>query len=626
MDKESIEVWSERTVVGLILATLGWATLATGAVRPGDLLGVIALTVTATLAWVSGLVLRNNPRILWPPVAWAVLTFVGLAVARYHQAAIEYLARLELIRILVYALVFTMVLNLARRQETVQVLLFGLVALATLNAMYAVYQFATDSPRVWHFLKPEAYLGLGSGSFINPNHLAGFLGMIFPVALAFAIRGRLEPIQRVVLGYAALVILVGIGTTFSTVGWIATTISTLLLGLWLSRRWWQRFLIAAVLAATLIASAIVFTHQVERVKRRMADAARLEHVPPSKVRFGLWQASARMWLDHPWWGVGPAHFDARFPHYRPLEVQARPGYSHNDYLNLLADWGLAGFLLVAAAAGCVAWSTRYSWKHVIREADLGSRASNREAAVIGSSAGLLTLCLHSFADFNLQIPANALTAVTLLALLASHVRYATERFWVGSRFPARYLLAAACLAAGTWLSLQSWRLQTELHLLNQADQAGPTTAEGIDALRRASAAEPANPTTPYTLGEALRLQSWQGQPGYQELAQEALVSFDRAARLNPYDAQNPLRRGLCLDWLGQHEAATLEYDRALALDPHNYFIVALRGWHALQSDKPAEATPWFEESLKLQPERFNPVARTYLEIVRRQLAAKPPNP
>ena len=56
----------------------------------------------------------------------------------------------------------------------------------------------------------------------------------------------------------------------------------------------------------------------------------------------LWMAAERMWRDHFWWGVGPAHYDYRFREYRPVNVQMRPDRAHNDYLNLLADWGTAG--------------------------------------------------------------------------------------------------------------------------------------------------------------------------------------------------------------------------------------------------------------------------------------------
>ena len=66
------------------------------------------------------------------------------------------------------------------------------------------------------------------------------------------------------------------------------------------------------------------------------------------MRRDMWLAAGQMWRDHFWWGVGPAHYDYRFREYRPERIQMQPDRAHNDYLNLLADWGTAGGLIVLA--------------------------------------------------------------------------------------------------------------------------------------------------------------------------------------------------------------------------------------------------------------------------------------
>ena len=74
------------------------------------------------------------------------------------------------------------------------------------------------------------------------------------------------------------------------------------------------------------------------------------------VRFSIWWSAARMWRDNVWWGVGPGHFDYRYSQYRlPDAVQIpRAGYAHNEYLNTLADWGVAAGLALLARGrwGC----------------------------------------------------------------------------------------------------------------------------------------------------------------------------------------------------------------------------------------------------------------------------------
>ena len=120
---------------------------------------------------------------------------------------------------------------------------------------------------------------------------------------------------------------------------------------------------------------------------------------------------------NPVWGVGPGHYDYRFRQYRPEQVQVRPVYAHNDFLNTLADWGVAGTALVAAA-----WVFLYSgvwrtWRFVRASAsDLGEKPSNKFAFVLGAALGLIALFCHSVVDFNMHIPANAILAIALMAL------------------------------------------------------------------------------------------------------------------------------------------------------------------------------------------------------------------
>jgi len=120
------------------------------------------------------------------------------------------------------------------------------------------------------------------------------------------------------------------------------------------------------------------------------------------------------------------------------------------------------------------------------------------------------------------------------------------------------------------------------------------------------------------LGEALRIQSFEGAPNYRELAEQAMQWFEIAMRLNPYDPYPPLRYGMCLDWLDRTEEAQPYFDRAVELDPNSYYVAAHMGWHYVQKGQYASARPWFERSRRLQW-KDNPMADRYLEIIRQRL-------
>jgi tetratricopeptide (TPR) repeat protein len=261
---------------------------------------------------------------------------------------------------------------------------------------------------------------------------------------------------------------------------------------------------------------------------------------------------------------------------------------------------------------------------VRREDDVGRNPSNRAAFVLGASAGLFALLVHSAEDFNLQIPANAVTAVTLMALLSSHLRHATDRYRVPRSRVLTVLVSLILLLAGGYLGQQAWVRGREYVWLRRAAQENLPADARIEALEGAVTVEPMNAETAYSLGDAYRRLSWQGDSDYEKWARQAIEWFSRGMRLNPYDPYCPMRRGMCLDWLGLHEEAAPFFRRAVALDPNNYYVLAHMGWHWVQTGDYAAARSWFERSLLLHHGWHNPIASTYLEIVERRLKEQKP--
>jgi putative inorganic carbon (HCO3(-)) transporter len=116
-------------------------------------------------------------------------------------------------------------------------------------------------------------------------------------------------------------------------------------------------------------------------------------------RVDVARATLAIWRGHPWFGVGPGGFRAAFPAAKPASVQLFYDHAHNDWAQLLAERGVigGGAWLALPLAGMA-----LALRAMRRRRDPAIRG-----AAFGAIAALTALGVHGFADFNLQIPANA---------------------------------------------------------------------------------------------------------------------------------------------------------------------------------------------------------------------------
>ena len=175
------------------------------------------------------------------------------------------------------------------------------------------------------------------------------------------------------------------------------------------------------------------------------------------------------------------------------------------------------------------------------------------------------------------------------------------------------------LSGAFYLGGQGFRRLTEYAWLARAQNAPGFSAQQISLLEKAFAVEPKNFETAFSIGQAFRVESWEGDNDYKELAGKAMDWFDRAIKLNPYYGYSFMQYGMCLDWLGRFDEGQSYFDRAVLLDPNGYFTAAHMGWHYVQKEDYAAAKTWFERSERLLGGPRNPIANSYLPIVERKL-------
>jgi O-antigen ligase len=121
--------------------------------------------------------------------------------------------------------------------------------------------------------------------------------------------------------------------------------------------------------------------------------------------------------DFPLVGTGGGSFYSSFLRYR----SPRTGYidhAHNDFVEVASDFGLPGLAILGSLVALTLWTALRI---------LAKRKSDLPRGVaFGVAMSIVALLIHSAVDFNLQIPANALTIVIILAMA-----------WIARELPSR---------------------------------------------------------------------------------------------------------------------------------------------------------------------------------------------
>jgi O-antigen ligase len=137
---------------------------------------------------------------------------------------------------------------------------------------------------------------------------------------------------------------------------------------------------------------------------------------PTSTRVNLWLDTLNMSSDFPIFGTGFGTFQYIYKKYKTLDDQFLYEHAHNDYLEILTDLGLIGFLIVLVSIVLFLRKILLRW--------IERRDPYAKGITLGGACGVFAILGHSLVDFNLHIPANALFLSIILGLIfnAVHLR------------------------------------------------------------------------------------------------------------------------------------------------------------------------------------------------------------
>ena len=267
----------------------------------------------------------------------------------------------------------------------------------------------------------EDYMGTARGTFINRNNFAAFINMIWPLALGLTLgtNGKMNSLKAILssdrLNRHALMALGVIGflltliLTRSRAG-IFSGIVGFMTFMIMSRT--KKYWVAAQTRALLCGIIVLLSVYIIAIGVGPILERFLAVDVDGNFRMLIWEDSLSIIKDHPI-GIGLRNYENVFSVYNQSFVSDKTVmYAHNDYLQLLIETGWVGFFtLIGGFIFFIGKSYR-----LVRRLDFNNDPF-RFFLAVGAFSGIISLAFHSFFDFNLQIPANCLYFVTLIAIL-----------------------------------------------------------------------------------------------------------------------------------------------------------------------------------------------------------------
>ena len=286
------------------------------------------------------------------------------------------------------------------------------------------------------FVLPFLFYGVGYGQFISSNVFAFLMEMAFGMMAGLVLGGGVRRdriliyVTMIVPVWAALVL------SYSRGGILGLTCQSIFL-LFVSLTWyaarrnhrengaqanWLKFVGSSPLVRALMIIVIVGTLVAgvlwmggERLSLKLAQATsqsnEADFNPTSRTE--VWHSTWELIKHNPWSGVGFGAYFLGITEYQKDAGKLRLHYAHNDYLDLTASGGVIAVVLVV-------WFVVL----IIRRARVSLRSNDayRRAACLGALAGLLSVSVHSFVDFGLQVTGIALVFGALIVVAVADGR------------------------------------------------------------------------------------------------------------------------------------------------------------------------------------------------------------
>ena len=333
----------------------------------------------------------------------------------------------EGLELLAYFFLGFLIVKTVTKRKQIMRIFYVLVGVGVFQAVYGFIQLFDKSPHIL-FYKKIHYLGTVTGTFVNRNHLAGYLEMVIPLTIGlilahidvFSLAGLKwrEKLLRfsekgfyrnMLLTFGVIIMALAIIFSQSRSGVFLLVFAFILFfglaGLYSGRvthrqKWTMGFLKGTFLAIMFISLYVGINATLQRfaLDRLLAEG-----------RPTVWANTMGINADYPVFGSGLGTFASLYPAYEETWKQTNFfSHAHNDYLEYLAELGVLGMILLCGVILFLLVRSFLVWRE--------RRHPEVKGLALGGMIAVVLMLIHSIGDFNLHIPANMLLFSVVLSL------------------------------------------------------------------------------------------------------------------------------------------------------------------------------------------------------------------
>jgi len=330
----------------------------------------------------------------------------------------------ELLKVLAYVAVFFLIINNIKTRDQMRRLVLAIIITGTVVAFLGIMQMLSGTNKIYWFWLSKYKIGGYFGPYVNPNHFAGYMGMVIPLGIGLLIahllnrsflpdgswRHRLSVIESHISKNSLLIfiiVIMGLSLILSlSRGGILCFLFSIvffftILGIKRSQR--KKRKIGAIILGLIFAMLIWIG--IDPVLKELSTLANIRFT--SDTRTIVSKDTLDIARDFPFFGVGLGNFQHIYSKYTTLKTWGYT-HAHNDYMEMLADTGWPGAILFFGGIVFLLIKTLLLW-HRRRDPFV-------TGITLGAVTGAVFILLQNMVTFNFHIPANAMLFFIILGL------------------------------------------------------------------------------------------------------------------------------------------------------------------------------------------------------------------